>query len=107
MAATKPVNANVDLFNAGTVRGEDDDANALKQVSLPAAIVRLSVALPLDSAKPGRYEALEVEGINPEMRLWRRDRGMLSLAVWCKSHCGYYDARSPRSQTRGLTTGNS
>jgi hypothetical protein len=38
MAAAKPVNANVDLFNAGTVRGEDDDANALNQVSLPAAM---------------------------------------------------------------------
>ena len=46
MASTKPLNANVDLFNAGTVRGEDDDTNALKQVSLPAAIVQLSVTLP-------------------------------------------------------------
>ena len=56
-AAPKPVNANVDLFNAGTVRGEDDDANALKQVSLPAAIVRLSVTLPRFS-ESGHYEVL-------------------------------------------------
>jgi hypothetical protein len=51
------VNANVDLFNAGTVRGEDDDTNALKQVSLPAAIVQLSVTLPRFS-DAGRYEVL-------------------------------------------------
>jgi hypothetical protein len=57
MAATKPVNANVDLFNAGTVRGEDDDENTLKQVSLPAAIVQLSVTLPRFS-ESGHYEVL-------------------------------------------------
>jgi hypothetical protein len=57
MIATKPVNANVDLFNAGTVRGEDDGANALKQVSLPAAIVQLSVTLPRFS-ESGHYEVL-------------------------------------------------
>jgi hypothetical protein len=57
LASTKPVNANVDLFNAGTVRGEDDDANALKQVSLPAAIVQLSVTLPRFS-ESGHYEVL-------------------------------------------------
>ena len=57
LASTKPVNANVDLFNAGTVRGEDDDSNALKQVSLPAAIVQLSVTLPRFS-EAGRYEVL-------------------------------------------------
>jgi len=56
-ASTKPVNANVDLFNVGTVRGEDDDTNALKQVSLPAAIVELSVTLPRFS-EAGRYEVL-------------------------------------------------
>jgi hypothetical protein len=57
MTATKPVNATVDLFNVGTVRGEDADANALKQVFLPAAIVRLSVTLPRFS-ESGRYEVL-------------------------------------------------
>ena len=57
LASTTPVNANVDLFNAGTVRGEDDDTNALKQVSLPAAIVQLSVTLPRFS-EAGRYEVL-------------------------------------------------
>ena len=57
MASTEPVNANVDLFNAGTVRGEDDDTNALKQVSLPAAIVHLSVTLPRFS-ESGHYEVL-------------------------------------------------
>jgi hypothetical protein len=57
MTATKAVNANVDLFNAGTVRGEDDGANALKQVSLPVAIVQLSVTLPRFS-ESGHYEVL-------------------------------------------------
>jgi hypothetical protein len=57
LASTKPVNANVDLFSAGTVRGEDDDTNALKQVSLPAAIVHLSVTLPRFS-ESGHYEVL-------------------------------------------------
>lgn len=57
IAATKPVSANVDLFNAGTVRGEDDDANALKQVSLPVSIVQLSVTLPRFS-ESGHYEVL-------------------------------------------------
>ena len=57
MASPQPMTANVDLFNAGTVRGEDDDINVLKQVSLPAAIVQLSVTLPRFS-EAGRYEVL-------------------------------------------------
>src|SRR5438067_546171 len=57
MASTQPVNANVDLFNAGTVRGEDDNTNALTEVSLPAAIVQLSVTLPRFS-EAGRYQVL-------------------------------------------------
>ena len=57
LTSTTPVNANVDLFNAGTVRGEDDNTNALKQVSLPAALVQLSVTLPRFS-ETGRYEVL-------------------------------------------------
>ena len=57
MVSPQPMTANVDLFNAGTVRGEDDDINVLKQVSLPAAIVQLSVTLPRFS-EAGRYEVL-------------------------------------------------
>jgi hypothetical protein len=57
VASIEPVNANVDLFDAGTVRGEDDDINALKQVSLPPAIVQLSVTLPRFS-EAGRYDVL-------------------------------------------------
>jgi hypothetical protein len=57
MASTQPVSANVDLFNAGTMRGEDDDTNSLKQVSLPDAIVHLSVTLPRFSDS-GHYEVL-------------------------------------------------
>jgi hypothetical protein len=52
-----PVDAEVDLFNAGTLRGGDDGTNELQQVSLPAAIVHLSVTLPRFS-ETGRYEVL-------------------------------------------------
>jgi hypothetical protein len=52
-----PVDAQVDLFNAGTLRGVDDGTNELQQVSLPAAIVHLSVTLPRFS-ETGGYEVL-------------------------------------------------
>jgi hypothetical protein len=52
-----PVDAEVDLFNAGTLRGGDEGTNELQQVSLPAAIVHLSVTLPRFS-ETGRYEVL-------------------------------------------------
>ena len=52
-----PVDAQVDLFNAGTLRGGDDGTNELQQVSLPASIVHLSVTLPRFS-QSGRYEVL-------------------------------------------------
>ena len=45
-ASDVPQNATVDLFDAGTVRGEGDGANTLQQVSLSASIVHLSVTLP-------------------------------------------------------------
>ena len=46
IASSQPVNAAVDLFNSGTLRGADDDTTPLQEVSLPAAIVHLSVVLP-------------------------------------------------------------
>jgi hypothetical protein len=57
LASTEPVDADVNLFTAGTVRGEGDTTNALSEVSLPAAVVKLSVTLPRFS-QPGRYEVL-------------------------------------------------
>lgn len=57
LASAEPVVANVDLFTSGTVRGEGDAMNALSEVSLPAAVVKLSVTLPRFS-QPGRYEVL-------------------------------------------------
>ena len=54
-ASIKPVDANVNLLDAGTVRGADDDTSPLQQVSLPAAVVHLSVTLPRFS-QAGRYE---------------------------------------------------
>ena len=70
MAATDPVNANVDLFTAGTVRGEADDQNALKQVLLPAAIDSFQL-LCLDSANPDAMKCLCRE-TNPAVMSWRR-----------------------------------
>ena len=55
MASSTPVDANVNLLDAGTVRGADDDTSPLQEVSLPAAVVRLSVTLPRFS-QTGRYE---------------------------------------------------
>jgi len=46
VASAQPVNATVDLFNSGTLRGADDEATPLREVTLPAAIVHLSVVLP-------------------------------------------------------------
>ena len=46
VASSQPVDAKVDLFNSGTLRGADDDTTPLQEVSLPAAIVHLSVVLP-------------------------------------------------------------
>lgn len=46
VASAQPVSATVDLFNSGTLRGADDETTPLKEVSLPAAIVHLSVVLP-------------------------------------------------------------
>jgi hypothetical protein len=46
VASAQPVSATVDLFNSGTLRGADDDTAPLQEVSLPAAIVHLSVVLP-------------------------------------------------------------
>ena len=52
--------ARVDLFNSGTVRGASGEMNTLSRVSLPAAVVELSVVLPRFS-EPGRYEILVSE----------------------------------------------
>ena len=53
-----PVSATVDLVNSGTVRGPaGEDAVPLKEVSLPATIVHLSVILPRFS-EAGRYDVL-------------------------------------------------
>jgi len=46
VAAAVPVYAAVDLFDAGTLRGAGDDATPLQAVSLPTAVVHLSITLP-------------------------------------------------------------
>lgn len=56
-ALSQPVPATVDLFNSGTIRGVDNNATPLHEVSLPAAIVHLSVILPRFS-DPGRYDVM-------------------------------------------------
>ena len=55
IASSQPVNAAVDLFNSGTLRGAGDDTTPLQEVSLPAAIVHLSVVLPRFS-EAGSYK---------------------------------------------------
>jgi hypothetical protein len=57
VASAHPVSAMVDLFNAPTLRGVDDDAAPLQEVSLPAAMVRLSITLPRFS-ESGRYKVM-------------------------------------------------
>ena len=57
IASSPAVDANVDLFNAPTLRGVGDDAAPLQEVSLPAAVVHLSVTLPRFS-QSGRYEVV-------------------------------------------------
>ena len=54
IADAHPINATLDLFNNGTLRGADDEALPLREVSLPAAVVHLSVILPRFS-DTGRY----------------------------------------------------
>ena len=57
MTMSAPVDAQIDLFNAGTYRGQSDGANELQAVTLPAAVVNLAVTLPRFS-DPGPYEIL-------------------------------------------------
>jgi hypothetical protein len=56
-SSSLPVNASVDLFTSGTLRGAGDDATPLQEVSLPASIVHLAVVLPRFS-EVGRYDVL-------------------------------------------------
>ena len=52
-----PVLANVDLFDATTLRGPSDDPQPLQEVSLPQAVVNLAVTLPRFS-QSGSYTIL-------------------------------------------------
>lgn len=56
-AANAPVDAQMNLFNAGTFRGANDGVNELQSVILPAALVHLAVTLPRFS-DAGQYEVL-------------------------------------------------
>ena len=53
--SSEPVLATVDLFEAPTLRGVGDEPSALQEVSLPPAMVALTVTLPRFS-KAGEYE---------------------------------------------------
>lgn len=58
VASAAPVNASVDLFNAGAARGGGDEATPLQQqVTLPSSIVHLTVTLPQFSDS-GSYNVL-------------------------------------------------
>jgi len=57
MAETTAVPQTVDLWNAGTFRG--DQPGQLQSVSLPAALVKVTIILPRYS-EPGRYDVAVV-----------------------------------------------
>ena len=57
MTMSTPVDAQVDLFNFGTYRGQSDGENELQSITLPAAVVNLAVTLPRFS-DTGSYEIL-------------------------------------------------
>ena len=51
MTMSTPVDAQIDLFNAGTYRGQSDGANELQAITLPAAVVNLTVTLPASAIR--------------------------------------------------------
>jgi hypothetical protein len=57
LVSSNPVPVNVDLFNAVTLRGGNDEPKPLQEVSLPAASVNLAVTLPRFS-QSGNYTIL-------------------------------------------------
>ena len=57
LVSSNPVPVNVDLFNAVTLRGGNDEPKPLQEVTLPAASVNLAVTLPRFS-QSGNYTIL-------------------------------------------------
>lgn len=57
VALNEPVSVRVDLSNAVTARGSSDDPTPIQEVTLPPAVVRLTIALPHFS-QDGRYAIL-------------------------------------------------
>ena len=57
LVSSTPILANVDLFNATTLRGGNDEPQTLQEVSLPQAVVNLAVTLPRFS-QSGSYTIL-------------------------------------------------
>ncbi len=90
MALAQPVSKTVDLWNAGTDRGEQP--GQLQSVELPAAVVRLTVILPRFSPS-GQYliavtrkedgTGLVAEGLAPQSPLGSRRRCQ-SLSTFAK-----------------------
>ena len=67
IASAQPMNATVDLFNSGTLRGSDDQATPLREVSLPARIVHLSVVLPRFSEVGGYRVNVSTDKIGSQL----------------------------------------
>lgn len=57
VARIEPVEVRVDISNAVTARGSSDDPTPIQEVTLPPAVVRLTIALPHFS-QDGRYAIL-------------------------------------------------
>jgi hypothetical protein len=86
MALANPVSKTVDLWNAGTYRGEQP--GQLQSVHLPAAIVRLTVILPRFSPS-GQYliavtrkedgTGVVAEGLAPAVAAGRQEKVLVAL----------------------------
>ena len=86
VAVVQPVSKTVDLWNAGTFRGEQP--GQLQSVELPAAVVRLTVILPRFSAS-GQYliavtrkedgTGLVAEGLAPTVAAGQKEKVSVAL----------------------------
>jgi hypothetical protein len=96
VAVAQPVSKTVDLWNAGTDRGEQP--GQLQSVELPAAVVRLTVILPRFSP-PGQYliavtrkedgTGVVAEGLAPTVSAGPREKVSVALDL-CKVSAGAY-----------------
>ena len=103
-ANTTAVSQTVNLWDTGTVRGEQP--GQLQSVSLPAALINLTIVLPRHSA-PGRYlvaitrdqngNGVVAEGLAPAAAHGEREQITTSIDL-SKAHAGQYFLSTTREQ---------